>query len=228
MSNIIAKQKSWSFSQLNNYETCPKKYYHLAVERDYKEVEGEAILYGKRVHKAFELFVRDGTPLPQDLSHMQKYVQKFADFPGEKQVEQQLCITSEYKKTHWKDWDKGWCRAIIDLALVGDKSALLVDYKTGKMKDDNFLQLKMATALFMIYNPQVEQVNVAYLWTEAAGKTTQPPRPFGRDDITDLWNEILPRVNKFQHAFAQKEYPPRPSGLCRNWCIITGCPHHGE
>ena len=228
MSNIIAKQKSWSFSQLNNYETCPKKYWHLAVNKDYKEIEGEAILYGKRVHKAFELFVKSDKPLPQDLSHMQKYIQKFADFPGTKLVEQQLCITKDYEPTHWKDWTGGWCRAIIDLALVGDKSALLVDYKTGKMKDDGFTQLKLATALFMIHNPKVESVNVAYLWTEAGGVTTEPERPFGRDDISGLWNDILPRVNKFQRAFESTEYPPKPSGLCRKWCIIESCPHHGE
>lgn len=224
----MKKQKSLSFSQLNNFETCPKKYWHLSIQRDYKEVEGEAILYGKRVHKAFELFVRDGKPLPQDLSHMQKYVQKFADFPGTKMVEQQLCITKDYQVTHWKDWDNGWCRAVIDLALVGDKSALLVDYKTGKMKSDEFTQLKLAAALFMIHNPEVEVVDVAYLWTEAGGKTTKPERPFRRDDIPALWNELLPRTNRFQLAYENNEYPPRPSGLCRNWCIIESCPHHGE
>jgi CRISPR/Cas system-associated exonuclease Cas4 (RecB family) len=222
----MSKPKAFSFSQLNNFETCPRKYYELSVAKNFKEVEGEAILYGKRVHKAFELLVSKGKPLPPEFSHMLPYVQKFVDFPGTKLVEQQLCITSDFKPTHWKDWDNGWCRAIIDLALVGKNSAVLIDYKTGKMKDDGFVQLMLAAALFMIHHPEVENVDVGYLWTQEDGQITRDS--YDRGDIAELWNELLPRVDRFQRAFQQTDYPPRPSGLCRKWCIVETCVHHGQ
>lgn len=220
--------KAWSFSALNNFESCPKKYFHISIERDVKEEEGEAIKYGKEVHKAFERFVRDGTTLPKKFSHMLPYVQRYADVPATKLVEQQLAITKDFVPCDWKDWSNAWCRAVIDLAVVGETTALLVDYKTGKMKDDGFTQLKLAAALFMCHHPNIQTVNVAYLWTEAKGQLTRPDAPYSRSDITDLWNELLPRVNKFQQAFKATDYPARPSGLCKSWCPVHKCPHNGQ
>ena len=219
-------EKAWSFSAINNFESCPKKYYHLSIAKDYKEEEGEAIVYGKAVHKALEKLVRDGTPLPERFKHMQEYVQDFVNVPATKLCEQQLAITKDYEPCDWKDWNNAWCRAVIDLAIVGDTHAVLIDYKTGKMKDDGFTQLKLAAAIFMVHNPSIETVDVAYLWTENKGKRTKSS--YTKSQIMELWNELLPRVGKFQRAFVEKEYPPRPSGLCKRWCPITGCPHHGE
>lgn len=221
----MATDKAWSFSALNNFETCPKKYHHLSIEKDYKEVEGEALQYGKRVHKALELLVGRGTPLPKDLEHMMPYVERFIAFPGVKKVEQQLAITKDFKVTDWRDWKGAWCRAVIDLALMGTYSAVLIDYKTGKMKDDGFTQLKLAAAVLMLHDPKLKIIEVAYLWTQHDGVMTK--ETYTREQVTEIWNELLPRVNRFQHAFRMTEYPPRPSGLCRKHCIITGCPHHG-
>jgi hypothetical protein len=222
----LSKTKAWSFSALNNFESCPKKYWHLSIEKDYKEVEGEPIIYGKKVHKALEQLVRDGIPLPNELAHMKPYVQKFIDAPGEKLVEQQLAITKDFQPTDWRDWNGAWVRVVIDLAIKGNKHAVLIDYKTGKMKDDEFTQLGLASAVFMAHHPDIETCDTGYLWTEANGKITK--RTFSRGDITGLWNAILPRVARFQRAFDLTEYPPSPSGLCRRHCPITSCPHNGE
>jgi hypothetical protein len=220
------KAKAWSFSALNNFESCPKKYWHLSIEKDVKEEEGEAILYGKKVHKALELLVRDGTPLPQELAHMKPYVQQFIDADVTKLCEQQLAITADFGPTDWRDWSGAWCRAVIDLALVGDTHAVLIDYKTGKVKDDGFVQLSLAAVIFMVHHPKINVVDVGYLWTEAKGKVSKAR--YTRDQITEVWNSLLPRVGKFQAAYEQTNYPARPSGLCRNWCPVTACPHHGE
>ncbi len=219
------KEKAWSFSQLNNFETCPKKYWHLSIEKDYKEEEGEAIQYGKKVHKALELLVRDGTPLPQELAHMHDYVAPFIGIDATRLCEQQLAITKEFLPCDWKDWDNAWCRAVIDLAIMGEESAVLIDYKTGRMKDDGFTQLKLAAAVFMLHYPKVQRVQAAYLWTEHDGKMTKDV--FTRAQMQELWNELFPRLTRFQQAFATSEYPAKPSGLCRRFCPITGCPHHG-
>lgn len=219
--------KAWSFSALNNFESCPKKYWHLSIEKDVKEEEGEAIKYGKAVHKALEDYVGKGKALPKKFSHMAPYVQSFVDVKAKKKlVEQQLAITKEFVPCDWRDWNNAWCRAVVDLAIMGEKHALLIDYKTGKMKDDGFTQLGLAAAIFMAHYPEIETVGVAYLWTEAKGKMTH--EKFNRSDLTALWNGLLPRVERFQHAYRISDYPARPSGLCRKWCPVTSCPHHGQ
>lgn len=224
--SVIASDKAWSFSAVNNFESCPKKYYELSIGKNFKEVEGEAILYGKAVHKALEKLVRDGTELPERFQHMKAYVQKYIDIPAKKLVEQQLAIKKDFSPTDWRDWSGAWCRAVIDLAVVGEKSAVLVDYKTGKIKDDGFTQLKLAAAIFMAHHTNIENVSVAYLWTAHKGVETK--ESYSREQITEIWNELLPRVNRFQAAFRGSDYPARPSGLCRNHCVITSCAHHGQ
>lgn len=223
---MSAPTKAYSFSALNNFETCPKKYWHLAIEKDYKEEEGEALIYGKRVHKALELLVKNGTPLPENIAHMQKYVQKFIDSPMTKLPELQLCIDREYKPTSWKDWKGAMCRAMLDLVLMEGDRALIVDYKTGKMKDDGFTQLKLAAAMLLLHYPELQRISVAYLWTEHNGKMTHAT--FTREQTMEIWNELLPRVEKFQTAFRTTDYPANPSGLCRKYCIVTSCPYHGQ
>lgn len=222
---MAAKNYAWSFSALNNFETCPKKFWHLRVQKDVKEEEGPAIQYGKKVHKAFELYVSRGKKLPTEFQHMEPYVERFRTVHHMAKVEQQLAINADFQPTGWFDKDV-WCRAVIDLAVIGDKTALLVDYKTGKMKDDGFTQLKLAAAIFMLHFSTVETVQVAYLWTENSGKLSKDS--FHRSEMAEMWNDLLPRVNAFREAHQRDNFPAKPSGLCRNWCPVSTCPHHGN
>ena len=214
-----------SFSALNNFETCPKKFWHLRVQKDVKEAEGEALRYGKKVHKALEVYVGKGKALPMEYRHMAEYVEQFKLFPGTKHVELEMAITQEYKPTGWFDKDV-WIRAKLDLVILGDRKAALIDYKTGKMKDDGFTQLKLAAAMLMIFFKQIESVNMAYLWTEHDGVMTT--QTFHRDDFVEVWNELMPRLNHFEAAHVEGSFPANPSGLCKKHCPVTKCPHNGQ
>ena len=50
---------AWSYSSLNTFKQCPKKYYHLKVVKDIKDKGNDATIYGQEVHTAAEEFVRD-------------------------------------------------------------------------------------------------------------------------------------------------------------------------
>ena len=49
---------TWSYSAINLFKQCPKKYHHLKILKDIVEPQSEALLFGNRVQKAVE-FVRD-------------------------------------------------------------------------------------------------------------------------------------------------------------------------
>ena len=55
----------WSYSSMKLFEQCPRKYFHLRVLKDIVEPESEAMNYGTRFHEAAELYMRDGTPIPE-------------------------------------------------------------------------------------------------------------------------------------------------------------------
>jgi RecB family exonuclease len=217
------KPIAWSFSRLNNYETCPKKFYHLAVAKDVKDRDSEHISYGKMVHEALEKRVRDNQPLPLNLQHLEQYVAHFANANGTKMTEQKLCIDKEFNACDWFSKD-AWCRAILDLAIINDKQAVVVDYKTGRISED-FTQLRVATALLMLHMPKLQQANICYLWTKEKQVTSEV---FTRDEIGPLIVEMTPRLERYNKAHWEKEFPPRAGFLCKKYCPVVKCPYNGE
>lgn len=218
-------KKATSFSALNNFETCAKKYWHLRIARDVKEVEGEALRYGKRVHKALENYVGKGTALPAEFTHLEKHVARFKEYSGAKHCEMELAINEQYQPVDWFAKDV-WIRAKLDLVVIGGDKALIVDYKTGKMKDDGFTQLRLAAALLMLFFKDIKLVTLAYMWTEHNGQVTYDV--FHRHEFPLIWNELKPRLDAFEEAHVRDNFPANPSGLCKRHCPVTQCPHNGN
>ena len=216
--------KAWSWSALESFETCAKRYWHLNVAKDYKEdQQGEALVYGKMVHKAFEHRVLKGTALPLDLRHLEKLVAPFAEVGGTKLGEQKLAINEDFELTGWFDSDV-WCRSVLDLTIIDGEYAVMVDWKTGKQKDD-VGQLELGSAILFAALPEVDTIHAAYVWTKTKKKT---PLTLTREMLPAIWNNLMPRVKRYQVAHATTEFPARPSGLCKRYCPVTGCPHNGE
>ena len=213
---------AWSYSRLTSFETCAKKFWHVSVQKDVKEPESDAMRYGNKVHKALEKRVGSGTKLPSELSFLEPIAAKFANAPGTKMVEQQLAITQDFKPTTWFAKDV-WCRAIIDLALINNTKALIVDWKTGKESND-YTQLQLAASMFFIFNPEVEEADIMFYWI----KSRKPAvKNLKRVDVKHIWTPLVKRVRRYTQAHIDMNFPPKPSGLCKKHCPVTGCPHHG-
>ena len=220
------KVNAWSFSRLKNFEQCPKKFYHTSIRKDVIESQNDTMLYGNRVHKVLELRVKNGKRLPMDMTHLESIAAKFADpkvKPDEILTEQQLAIDENYQPCDWFSKDT-WTRAIIDYLAIRGDSAVLVDYKTGKMYDD-FTQLKMAAALLFLFRPEINTIKVVYWWTKEKSITSDY---FCREDMPELWSELLPRVERYNKAFDADEFPAKQNYLCKRYCPVKQCKWHGE
>lgn len=226
MATSKTKQVAWSYSRLNNYETCPKKFFHSSVRKDVIEAESEAMRYGKLVHKALELRVSKDKPMPLNLRYLDKYAKLIAESKGEKLTEQQLAIDNNFSPCGWFD-KKTWCRAILDLAIINGTHAVVIDYKTGKISSD-FTQLRLAGVLLMLHMPELQTVDLSYLWTKDKKITKYDEGPLTRDDIKTVVTELMPRIKKYERAHRMESFPARPGFLCKNWCHIKTCPYHGE
>lgn len=219
---MTTRPAAWSFSRLKAFETCPKQFWHFNIAKDYKQSESQEMAYGKAVHKALELRIGKGKALPTNLKHLEPIAARFANLPGAKFVEQQLALNEDMQPTGWFDKDV-WVRAIIDLAIINNTKAVIMDWKTGKV-DEDFTQQRAAAAILLQHHPEIKEMTLMYYFT-AHKKLLH--EPLTREDVKHVWARLLPRVKKYQHAHAHAEFPPRPSGLCRRHCPITSCPHHG-
>lgn len=208
--------KTWTYSALDGYETCPRKYYHTRVRRDFSDVH-DANAWGVRAHKAFELRMRNGTPLPEGMTQWEGIATKLLALPGEKLFETKLSVDAGFASCHW---GSAWSRGVVDMLVVNGREAAVLDYKTGKYRPSE--QLKLYAAYVFATYP-VDVVKTGYVWLKERRITKDE---FARDAAPTIWREFLPRVNKLENAYKQDRWPAKPSGLCKGWCPVRTCEHN--
>lgn len=213
---------TWSFSRLKAFESCPKRFFHYEVLKDVKEEESRALKEGSALHLAFEERVRDGKKLPLPYAQHEPLMRKLIEAPGDTLAEQKLGLTAKFKPAAFFS-PNVWFRTVLDFAKIRPKEAIVVDYKSGKVTDDE-TQLALMSATIMHYAPTVEQVKSAFLF---ANNDKLVSRTYHRDELQGIWRDILPRVQLLEDATVENEYPPKPSGLCIKYCQVTSCPHYG-
>lgn len=218
---------SWSFSAIEDFVNCPRKYQLTRVLRVAKREETEEIKWGIVVHKSLELRVTQAKPLIPELSHMEPFMQTLMSWPGEKLAEEgsgQLCINDKFEPVDWFAKD-AWCRGIIDIGVrLSDDTIWQGDYKTGKRRPGS-TQLMLAAALRMHTEPAINTVKSAYIWLKGE-KGRLDSEQYTRAQLPEIWQEFMPKVKKLEVAYQEDRWPPKPSGLCP-WCPAnkTQCIH---
>lgn len=216
----------WSFSGIKAFDQCPKKFYHLKVAKDYKEPVTDALTYGSEFHKAAELYIKEGTPLPSYFNYAKGALDNLNQLPGEKLCEYEMGLTENLEPCGFKD-ESVWWRGIADLIILDREKgeARILDYKTGKSAkyaDTGQLEL-MALAVFKHF-PEVKKVKAGLLFVIA--------KQFIKDNYSidlapTMWQKWLRDYDRLRFAYQTDVWNPRPSGLCKKHCVVTECPHNG-
>lgn len=220
----MSKPFSWSYTKLKDWENCGRLWHWKYVAKN-KEPENEKQLWGERVHAALDERA-SGRALPagmENLERLGKAIDK-AKTLGLTVIHEksagEIAFTRELRTTGWFDKDV-YGRVKIDLALIGPTHAIIIDYKTGKKKDDE-TQLKLFAGTAFIKYPEIQTAETRYVWTNGAKSTVST---YKREDVPWIWNEILPRVDRMESGVSRGQWTPRPSGLCR-FCPVTACEHN--
>lgn len=221
----MSKPFSYSYSRLKTFESCRKKYYHTMVAKDFVEPESEEMKWGQMVHKQMERAIITGS-YPADFVYAQD-AQRILDILARKPdaqvlVEQQLAVTRSMQKTTWFGKD-AYLRVIVDLAIIDGKVGVTVDWKTGKVVEDS-PQLMLTALVMFIHYPQLQAVRTEFGWLKTHERTTVD---YKRAEIMPMIQAFQPRVTKMEQAALDNLYPAEPGRLCRRWCAVTACPHHG-
>lgn len=206
---------AWSFSSLTAFETCPRRYYLVRVAKKITEPPTEATTWGNEVHKALELRIGEGKPLPDVLVKYEPIATRVLSLEGDVYVERQIALDSAFRQTEWYGKD-AWVRSILDLTVINGRKALILDWKTGKRKPDSS-QLALFAAVGFAVFPDVEEIHTGFVWLKenATDKTR-----YRREDTAALWGEFLPRVRRLELAYEKGAWPAKPSGLCRKYCPV--------
>lgn len=212
------KPKPWSHTALDQFVTCPRQYYEVRIARSVSEPKTEQQLWGERVHSAFEERQRDGLVLPDEMAEHESYMMRLQTWPGTTTIEEKIGLNTRAQPCEFFAGDV-WYRGVIDHKKVDGIRALLVDYKTGKVKN-NFKQLKLFALHTFAAHPEVRIIKADYYWTVTQQTSGEV---YTRDMIPNLWAQFIPDLKQYAQAFKTDTWQPRPSGLCAGWCPVTSC-----
>lgn len=219
---------AWSYSALQLFETCPRKFQALRITKEVKDTDSEALRWGNYLHKQFEEYINAGGKfvLPQELNRYRALLDAVIAKGGEKFAEYSVALTRTLTPTSFFGKDV-WTRGKLDVLILNGEEAYVLDWKTGKPKPDPTQVKLFALYVFALF-PQVNTVKAGFVWVAEGVTNAVDIYTFTRDDETAMWNEFLPRIKVFEDAHQTNQWPVRPSGLCKAYCPVVTCPHNGK
>lgn len=217
---------------LNTFLTCPRQYEAKYITKEVVFQQNEAAAYGDRIHKAVEAALKLNAALTPEAMYMQPLVnwcRSLAAQPGvEMLVEESLAVTRELLPCGWfGDKARGlpaWQRGKADVFFIDhtNKMNIIVDWKTGKPKDDK----TQSHLLSLCATKRTGYSKSSCLWVFCA-KDDLYAQTIDLIDLTPI-NEHLANVRAYEQACKDNAFPALRNGLCGKWCDVTSCIHNGK
>ncbi len=209
-----------SHTFLDNFDNCPRKAWHLYVAKDLpREEASPAMQAGIDAHAAFEQALKTKTPERAPDSVVAGMV---LASDAIKHYEWEVAIAETGTPVPF--WSElAWFRGKVDVALIAPPDALILDWKTGKVREDP-TELRRFALLLQARYPNVEAIGGAYVWLKDS---------IGYGATHDLSNTraTLDSLRKLDTAVkappVDREWEPRPNPLC-GWCRVKTCEHWRE
>jgi len=217
--------KAWSYSRANDFKTCPKKYYHQCVKKDFVFTGSAATRYGNKVHKAAENYIEKDIELETQYEFLRPVLDALNNIEGEKHCELRLGVMregGEYAPTKFFAKDV-WYRGVADLVIINGNKAYLVDYKTSKntnFADTTQLDL-MAGALFVNF-PELEVIKSALSFVCCNGFIKKEHTVDMYKSYLTVFDDVLERI---EVAHDTGVWNAVANGLC-GFCPVTICEHN--
>lgn len=217
---------TWSYSGLKQFENCPRQYYEMSVAKNYPWKDSDQQRYGRDMHKAAELYVKEGTPFPKQFEFMKPVTDAVLSKSGARFAEVKLALNAELKPCRWMAKDV-WVRGIVDLLILDgpNQIAWAVDWKTGNDKYVDKDQLDLMSLLIFAHYPTVQRVNSALIYVLSDGFFKHRRV---KEEEDPLWWTFRERVAKIDAAKSAGVWHPSPSGLCKKHCDVITCEHNGR
>lgn len=210
-----------SYTAIKQYNSCPKRYYHQRITKEVKDQPGAATVYGERVHKQLEDYLKaPANALPTESAALKPLCDMFTEQvqgSGQLLVEQEYTLNSNLEPTSWFAPD-AWLRFKLDVLVVRDNNtAIVADWKTGKRRPD-FDQLEMfALAVFKFW-PEVNKVSSLFIWTK---ENAIDKEIYRREHEDAMWTKLMTNIHRIERSLETDNWPAKPSGLCK-FCPCKG------
>ena len=230
-------------SSVSTYNTCPKQYYAKYISKEVKFQSTKETERGTRWHKHLEDRLRAKLDLPAETAHFEPLIRRLELMKGEKLAETQFGITADFKPC---DYKQRWYGGTADVVVLNheERKAVIFDYKTGKVKDNEDFRKQLTNYALMAFiaYPHIQQIRVAYIFLDAMQFSPiehgRKGLLFKRSDMEQMKSDLSLDIDRIANSTERNEWLPNPSGLCRPnkptvnggkpWCQVKSCPFYNK
>jgi CRISPR/Cas system-associated exonuclease Cas4 (RecB family) len=209
---FMSKIKSWSYSQLSDYEACAHAWMYRRIVK-LPEPPSYHLIKGNAVHKLAEEYLLGSIEvLPPVLN---KFANEFANLKKFNAApEEEFVLGREWNHilNGW-DSDEAWLRLKLD-ARIG---SYIVDFKTGKMYPAHIKQAQLYADVMLMLYPEYAEVEVEFWYLNLGEIKSWVFTRDGLDERIALWER---RVEKMH---SDTSYQPTPHEWCRNCYVKDMC-----
>ncbi len=203
-----------SYSNLSDYLTCPKRFFHKHVAKDIPhETKSAAQTSGTKVHEALKKRLKIREPLPEEFRQYKEVCATVENHNSIKHLEIKLGVYSDGRSCDFFD-PAVRLRGTLDLAMLNSPTALILDWKTGKPWEDPF-ELQIQGLLLQAHYPDLTLVTGSYVWLREAGRVG----PLYRLNAAETWGKVCDLAASIAHRIKANNWPPDDGPLC-SYCPV--------
>lgn len=219
-----------SHSRLSTYRSCARKFKLQYLDKAFPDdSDNPNFVRGNRVHGQLENYVMwknsgESFEKPKMCAEAQNAIPIIESvYQSYTSVlpEQQLCLDVDWNKVGWYA-KNAYLRAILDVIAFKPGKGLILDYKTGKVRDyDEYGgQLHLNAAMLFAIEPEIQVIDVAYLFVDH--KQTIKVQ-FKRDQYEEFKAHFIAEHLQVNN---ETEWAPKINQYCK-WCAATKeqCPY---
>lgn len=211
MANLVG-----SYSLLNSFESCNKKAYHHYVLKDVPYVESPEMQRGNEVHSAMEAGLK-GKPVEPKFELYAPMVQALLYQPAEDRgTEKKLAIREDGSPCDFLAHDV-WFRGKVDAYAISGTNAAVIDWKTGKVREDPD-ELEIFALLLKAKHPELQRITGHYVWLT----TPKVGLAHNLSGTDAKLIELHRRMQRLKEAQSRQHWPPTQGPLC-DWCRVRAC-----
>lgn len=214
------KAPAWSHTSLETFNQCPKKWFHKYILKE-KEPSSPALERGNYVHKSIENYLLNKAAMPDDLAGfapLVNSVESKVNLGGKIHIEYKMGLTEQLYAAEFFSKNV-WARASADVVIVDGRKALVIDWKTGKVREKE-KQLKILAMFLFRHIPSLQEITACNIWLEH-GKGGEVYK-FYNEKESEYWSGLKPEIQAVEKAVENNQFECKPSPLC-GWCFVKDC-----
>lgn len=197
---------AWSYSRFQTYEQCPLKAKFQFIDK-LKTASSPALEKGLAFHKECERFLKGEVDrVPPLLNTFAKELRKLRKDRAKSEVE--WTLNSQWQPTTWFAKD-AWCRLKVDAMFTKKNILTMIDFKTGKVREDHQDQLSLYALVAFLLMPEITEVKAELWYFDTAHVTSMT---YMREELEQLqakWQD------KTSAMLSDTDFAANPGFMCR-------------